>query len=301
MSNKLTLNGNQVPSSLYESRIKEFLDTVNNIDEDDDFEGFTMDDTINIGASTSSGLPSTGFSGLSELSSPNLDFSIFDKKVDDVITYISNKQKEVAKTKLKLKRLERRKTCHINRYKKYQQRNNQIVQSIMALLETQRLLKVGINENIFNANRIQEKIKESREHMEKLESGIKTSGSRHVDVLLNINNDEPRNTDMECLICMQVYTTPSAGECGHMFCKTCILEWLKKTKTCPVCRKRLKHPIEIRGLDDILKIRKAEVAANVAILEAEDDDTVIENEGLTSNDYAIGRTGILAGSFKITI
>lgn len=42
--------------------------------------------------------------------------------------------------------------------------------------------------------------------------------------------------DSDCPICFDTPSTPITLDCRHSFCEVCILEWLEKEKTCPVCR-----------------------------------------------------------------
>lgn len=37
------------------------------------------------------------------------------------------------------------------------------------------------------------------------------------------------------------------SECGHTFHKNCIIEWLKRSETCPMCRKEIKENVELPG------------------------------------------------------
>lgn len=43
--------------------------------------------------------------------------------------------------------------------------------------------------------------------------------------------------EFKCSICMQVIVNATSLVCSHIFCKTCIDEWLKKNKNCPSCRR----------------------------------------------------------------
>ncbi|PNH04474.1 RING finger and transmembrane domain-containing protein 1 [Tetrabaena socialis] len=39
-----------------------------------------------------------------------------------------------------------------------------------------------------------------------------------------------------CPVCQDPVTTPVRLDCGHIFCEECILEWLERDRTCPLCR-----------------------------------------------------------------
>ena len=44
-------------------------------------------------------------------------------------------------------------------------------------------------------------------------------------------------------------------DCGHSFCKSCILTWFKKQKICPVCRAKHKGaPRAVRSVDNVISV-----------------------------------------------
>ncbi|XP_061702887.1 RING finger protein 151 [Syngnathoides biaculeatus] len=45
--------------------------------------------------------------------------------------------------------------------------------------------------------------------------------------------------DLICAICQGVLRCPVRAACRHVFCKKCILQWLKRQETCPCCRKAI--------------------------------------------------------------
>lgn len=47
---------------------------------------------------------------------------------------------------------------------------------------------------------------------------------------------DERNSTHDCPICFDRPKQAVALDCQHVFCETCIGEWLEKEKTCPVCR-----------------------------------------------------------------
>ncbi|XP_037935051.1 peroxisome biogenesis factor 10 [Teleopsis dalmanni] len=44
----------------------------------------------------------------------------------------------------------------------------------------------------------------------------------------------------QCVLCLEPRTNTSLTPCGHLFCWTCILEWLDERDECPVCRETVK-------------------------------------------------------------
>lgn len=61
-----------------------------------------------------------------------------------------------------------------------------------------------------------------------------------------INEDQPK---IECAICLvEMSETPTEPAllttCGHTFHENCLIHWLGRNETCPVCRKQVTHPDE---------------------------------------------------------
>lgn len=52
------------------------------------------------------------------------------------------------------------------------------------------------------------------------------------------NYDDNVAPDFMCSICMQIFNKPLVLQnCGHVFCGSCISEWLQSHYSCPVCRR----------------------------------------------------------------
>ncbi|XP_062388148.1 RING finger protein 151-like [Sardina pilchardus] len=52
---------------------------------------------------------------------------------------------------------------------------------------------------------------------------------------------DPPDPELICTICQGVLRCPVRAPCHHIFCKKCILQWLKRQETCPCCRKPINH------------------------------------------------------------
>ncbi|ODV82803.1 hypothetical protein CANARDRAFT_10182 [[Candida] arabinofermentans NRRL YB-2248] len=50
----------------------------------------------------------------------------------------------------------------------------------------------------------------------------------------------PENS-RSCMLCLSYMTNPTCGLCGHMFCWSCIMDWCKERKECPLCRAAIKE------------------------------------------------------------
>ena len=63
-----------------------------------------------------------------------------------------------------------------------------------------------------------------------------------------------------CTICSEIFTKPVSCPDGHVFCESCLCEWLKTNKSCPTCRCRLSikgtsRNRVVEGLINALKVR----------------------------------------------
>lgn len=41
---------------------------------------------------------------------------------------------------------------------------------------------------------------------------------------------------LECCICQSTFKDPVITQCGHTYCKLCLLRWMYKNNTCPLCK-----------------------------------------------------------------
>ncbi|XP_053327997.1 RING finger protein 151 [Spea bombifrons] len=61
---------------------------------------------------------------------------------------------------------------------------------------------------------------------------------------LDIFTERPDH-DLLCSICRGVMKCPVMISCGHIFCRKCILQWLKRQQTCPCCRTEVKGKLYV--------------------------------------------------------
>ncbi|KAK2755495.1 peroxisome biogenesis factor 10 [Arachnomyces sp. PD_36] len=46
----------------------------------------------------------------------------------------------------------------------------------------------------------------------------------------------PSEQQRKCTLCLELFKDPSVTTCGHVFCWTCIRDWVKEKPECPLCR-----------------------------------------------------------------
>ncbi|MCJ1485212.1 peroxisome biogenesis factor 10 [Schaereria dolodes] len=52
-----------------------------------------------------------------------------------------------------------------------------------------------------------------------------------------------------CTLCLEEMKDPSVTTCGHVFCWTCIADWIREKPECPLCRQEVlgQHVLPLRG------------------------------------------------------
>ncbi|XP_076856401.1 RING finger protein 151 [Brachyhypopomus gauderio] len=70
------------------------------------------------------------------------------------------------------------------------------------------------------------------------------------EVELFVKTPDP---DLICIICRGVLRCPVRVACSHVFCKKCILQWMRRQETCPCCR----EPISPSLMFVMLKLSKS--------------------------------------------
>jgi peroxin-10 len=53
----------------------------------------------------------------------------------------------------------------------------------------------------------------------------------------------------KCTLCLEAMRDPSVTTCGHVFCWTCVTDWLREQPMCPLCRQSalVQHVLPLRG------------------------------------------------------
>jgi peroxin-10 len=60
----------------------------------------------------------------------------------------------------------------------------------------------------------------------------------------NLAEDEvmswiPAGQQSKCTLCLEPYRDPSVTTCGHVFCWTCMQDWVREKAECPLCRQAI--------------------------------------------------------------
>ena len=118
-------------------------------------------------------------------------------------------------------------------------------------------------------------LRKIRTSMQTEEAGVETSGpKREGDSLLpsiqnpsnipllpadtpryDLAEDEnavpwiPTGQQRKCTLCLELFKDPSVTTCGHVFCWTCVRDWVREKPECPLCRQdvRLSKVLPLRG------------------------------------------------------
>ena len=72
--------------------------------------------------------------------------------------------------------------------------------------------------------------------------------------------NEILETHFQCAICSDLLTKSVSLNCGHLFCKPCVDQWKKKSKslenqkpTCPICRRHIKMQAPVKSIDSFIE------------------------------------------------
>ncbi len=59
----------------------------------------------------------------------------------------------------------------------------------------------------------------------------------------------PGPQQRKCTLCLEPMKDPSVTTCGHVFCWTCIADWIREKPECPLCRQDVlgQHVLPLRG------------------------------------------------------
>ncbi|KAI0157445.1 SNF2 family N-terminal domain-containing protein [Xylariaceae sp. FL1272] len=106
--------------------------------------------------------------------------------------------------------------------------------------------------------RIENRFEVYKKAEEDTKKKIRNARSQHRHLLL-IREEEGQGAEdrQPCLICVSGFTCGILTECGHRFCKECLMHWFKAKRNCPVCKKQLTADmlLEFNRKQLVLKLR----------------------------------------------
>ena len=96
---------------------------------------------------------------------------------------------------------------------------------------------------------------------------------------------ELAETELQCAVCYGVFMDATTINCGHSFCKNCILEWQKQKSNCPLCRTDIKHMVGVKTLDQVVdRMYERPVSEAPNILKNILSQLMNPSSGMLSND-----------------
>lgn len=128
---------------------------------------------------------------------------------------------------------------------KYQLKNKSVE-------ENQRQLENSLEELRREIENKEAELNKQKEYTKKVESDAKQT-------VIQTMEDE-----FTCIICQELFVDATTLPCAHSFCELCLRLWLRKKKTCPVCRRKLK----VKAFRSVVLDSAIE-----KMIEAMDDDT----------------------------
>lgn len=112
-------------------------------------------------------------------------------------------------------------------------KNGQSAENLKQLKEELEKVKTDLSNAEGKKQYLQNELEQITKAKEDAESRLKAKQ----DVLANLG--ELVEAELLCSICSELFVTATTLNCAHTFCHSCIVEWQKKEKTCPICRTKI--------------------------------------------------------------
>jgi len=105
------------------------------------------------------------------------------------------------------------------------------------------------------------------------------------------NGDEPQTleiSDFECALCFRLYHRPVTTQCGHTYCKNCLMAALRYSSMCPLCRSELDPPTKRKYSVNVTLLTLLEKHFGQAYQDREDEEREEEiDEEISKEDEKI--------------
>ncbi|KAG5438159.1 hypothetical protein PCANB_003010 [Pneumocystis canis] len=99
-----------------------------------------------------------------------------------------------------------------------------------------------LDETLFEPLNYSKKMKELDEKIRNLESIILSNQGRLRYLKhLRKTSEKASEIDKTCVICQNIFVFGILTNCGHIFCKICMTQWLSNHQTCPSCKTEIKE------------------------------------------------------------
>ncbi|KAG5518538.1 hypothetical protein PMAC_002934 [Pneumocystis sp. 'macacae'] len=99
-----------------------------------------------------------------------------------------------------------------------------------------------LDETLFEPQNYTKKMKELNDKIKYLESVIfSNQGSLRYLKHLRKTSQDTSEIDKICVICQNIFNFGILTKCGHIFCRSCITQWLLEHQTCPSCKAEIKR------------------------------------------------------------
>ncbi|KTW30000.1 E3 ubiquitin-protein ligase IRC20 [Pneumocystis jirovecii RU7] len=99
-----------------------------------------------------------------------------------------------------------------------------------------------LDETLLEPQNYIKKMNELNEKIKNLESIIfSNQGSLRYLKHLRKTSQNASEMDKTCVICQNIFNFGILTKCGHIFCKSCITQWLSEHRTCPSCKTETKR------------------------------------------------------------
>jgi len=90
-------------------------------------------------------------------------------------------------------------------------------------------------------------------------------------------------SDFECSLCFRLFCKPVTTQCGHTYCKNCLLSSLKFSTMCPLCRTELQSASKYKYNVNIVLLNVLEKHFKEQYHEREKEDKEEEEEALINS------------------
>jgi len=131
------------------------------------------------------------------------------------------------------------------------------------------------------------------------ENGINSSASICSDNLnehshsnpINISNQPSQNDEkeeIECCICLETMDTQEGAiinPCMHPFHYVCIMEWSKRSNTCPLCKAKFRKVIKIQKIND--EVHEVDIPIEETVQKVPYQNYLPENYRVTNDSIRV--------------